>query len=191
MDSTCVLIGLQVCFHSTMKHENDVSNMVGCLQAVRFYSFMKEIKVYIYALRISSFSSFRLESLWELTIKWCTDLLSNSPKCSLRVSPGYEGTEKHVLLLNLKILRLLSSLYYPVSPSLFASLLLFPVLQFRAQVWSFPSTLVLKTNWPMLMSKHIHITHKLLAVWLKPVLNIKLTTFLGKNCKNETKVVWY
>ena len=28
-NSTCVLIGLQVCFHSAMKHENDVSNMVG------------------------------------------------------------------------------------------------------------------------------------------------------------------
>ena len=49
MDSTCVLIGLQVCFHSAMKQENDVSNIVGCLQAVRIYSFMKEIKVYIRA----------------------------------------------------------------------------------------------------------------------------------------------
>ena len=28
LDSTCVLIGLQVCFHSAMKHENDGSNMV-------------------------------------------------------------------------------------------------------------------------------------------------------------------
>ena len=28
-----------------MKHENDVSIMVGCLQVVRIYSFMKEIKV--------------------------------------------------------------------------------------------------------------------------------------------------
>ena len=39
------MIGLQVCFHSEMKHENDVSNMVGCLQVVRIYSFKKEIKV--------------------------------------------------------------------------------------------------------------------------------------------------
>ena len=28
LDSTCVLIGQQVCFHSAMKHENDVSNVV-------------------------------------------------------------------------------------------------------------------------------------------------------------------
>ena len=28
-----------------MKHENDFSNMVGCLQVVRIYSFVKEIKV--------------------------------------------------------------------------------------------------------------------------------------------------
>ena len=30
-----------------MKHENDVSNMVDCLQVVKIYSFMKEIKIYI------------------------------------------------------------------------------------------------------------------------------------------------
>ena len=35
-----------------MKHENDVCNMVGRLQVVRIYSFMKEIKVYISALYI-------------------------------------------------------------------------------------------------------------------------------------------
>ena len=46
LESTCVLISLQVCFHSAMKHENDVSNMVDCLQVVRFYSFKKEMKVY-------------------------------------------------------------------------------------------------------------------------------------------------
>ena len=49
LDSTCVLIGLQVRFYSAMKHENEVSNMVGCLQVVRIYSFMKQIKVYIRA----------------------------------------------------------------------------------------------------------------------------------------------
>ena len=42
-----MLIGLQVSFHSAMKHENDESNMVRCLQFVRIYSFMKEIKVYL------------------------------------------------------------------------------------------------------------------------------------------------
>ena len=37
-----------------MKLENDVSNMVGCLQVVRIYSLMKEIKVYIRASYIIS-----------------------------------------------------------------------------------------------------------------------------------------
>ena len=41
MDSTYVLIGLQVWFHSDMKHENDVSDMIGYLQVVRIYSVMK------------------------------------------------------------------------------------------------------------------------------------------------------
>ena len=38
LDSTHVLIGLKVCFHSAMKHENGVSNMVACLRVVRIYS---------------------------------------------------------------------------------------------------------------------------------------------------------
>ena len=38
-----------------MKHENDVSDMTGCLQVVRIYIFMKE-KNYKNALRASSFS---------------------------------------------------------------------------------------------------------------------------------------
>ena len=33
----CVLIGQEVCFHSAMNHENDVSNVVNCLQVVRIY----------------------------------------------------------------------------------------------------------------------------------------------------------
>ena len=45
----CVLIGQQVCFHSAMKHKNDASNLIGYLQVVRIYSFMKEIKLYILA----------------------------------------------------------------------------------------------------------------------------------------------
>ena len=36
-----VLIFQQVYFHSAMKHENGVSNIVGLLQVVRIYSFMK------------------------------------------------------------------------------------------------------------------------------------------------------
>ena len=43
----CVLIGLLVCFHCAMKHENDVSNVIDCLQVVRIYSFMKAIDLYL------------------------------------------------------------------------------------------------------------------------------------------------
>ena len=45
LDSTCVLIGLQVCFYSAINHENDVSDTIGCLHVVRMYRFMKEMKV--------------------------------------------------------------------------------------------------------------------------------------------------
>ena len=38
------MIGLQVCFYSAIKHENNMTNMV-----VKIYSFMKKIKVYIRA----------------------------------------------------------------------------------------------------------------------------------------------
>ena len=53
VDTTCVLIGQQVCFHSAMKHENDVSNnyMAGCLQNVRIYNFIKEMRI-IYRLSL-------------------------------------------------------------------------------------------------------------------------------------------
>ena len=51
----CVLIGLQVCSHRAMKHENGVSNMVGCLRVVRNYSTR--------ALRISSFYFLRLKMI--------------------------------------------------------------------------------------------------------------------------------
>ena len=34
----CALIGQQACFLSTMKHENDWSDAIGCLQAVRNYT---------------------------------------------------------------------------------------------------------------------------------------------------------
>ena len=36
-----------MCFHSAIKHENDVRNMVSCLQLqmVRIYSVMKEAKL--------------------------------------------------------------------------------------------------------------------------------------------------
>ena len=37
-------------FHTAVKHENDFSDMFGCLQVVRIYSFMKEVKLFICAL---------------------------------------------------------------------------------------------------------------------------------------------
>ena len=49
------MIGQQVCFHSDMKHKNDVSVMVGCLQVMRIYSFMKR-RLHMFSLYISSFS---------------------------------------------------------------------------------------------------------------------------------------
>ena len=99
MDSTCVLIGQQACFHSAMKHENDVRKMVGCLKVIRIYSFMKEIKVYPRASYISSFSLLRRKiiilfpCIYSLASRVFTDLLLNSPKRSPQFSPGYEGTE--------------------------------------------------------------------------------------------------
>ena len=95
-----------MCFHSAMKHENDVSDLIGCLQVVRIYSFTKEIKFYTRAsyivfLFVKSENNFikqikyvlrdfiawwkSRQSLWEF---------SNSPKRFPRFSPGYEGTEK-------------------------------------------------------------------------------------------------
>ena len=58
MFSTCILIGQQMCFQNAMKHENDVSNSFCCLQVVRIYSFIKELK-FTYALRVSTFSLLR------------------------------------------------------------------------------------------------------------------------------------
>ena len=49
------MIGQQACFHSAMKYKNDVSKMVGCLQVVRIYNFMKVIKLYTRTLYIVFF----------------------------------------------------------------------------------------------------------------------------------------
>ena len=38
----------KVYFYSAMKHENGVNDMIGCLQVVRIYNFMKE-KTYMLA----------------------------------------------------------------------------------------------------------------------------------------------
>ena len=45
-----------MCFYGAMKHKNDVSDMIGCLQVVRIYSFKKEMK-------------FR-ERLWKFSSRW-------------------------------------------------------------------------------------------------------------------------
>ena len=49
LDINCVLIGLQVCCHNPLNHENDVSKMVACLKVVRIYGFATEIIVYMRA----------------------------------------------------------------------------------------------------------------------------------------------
>ena len=42
-----ILIDKQLSFYSTMRRKNDVSDIIGCLQVVRIYIFMNEIKLYI------------------------------------------------------------------------------------------------------------------------------------------------
>ena len=105
----CVLIVLQVCFHSAMKHENDVSNVIGCLQIVRIYSFMKEIKVYIRAsyivfLFVKIKNNFIKEikhvlrafialwkprqSLWELLSRWKASTASLSSSICFLILPN-------------------------------------------------------------------------------------------------------
>ena len=77
------MIGLQVRFNSAMKHKNDVRNLVGCLQVVRIYSLMKEIKVY----KRASYMVF-------LFVKMKNNNFVKKKKKRLpRFSPGYEGTE--------------------------------------------------------------------------------------------------
>ena len=51
------------------------------------------------------------QSLWEFLSRWklstaprvFTDLLSNSPKCLPRFSPGYEGTDNMFYFLNIEV----------------------------------------------------------------------------------------
>ena len=111
-----LLICQQVRFHSAMKHENDVTHIIGSLQVVKTYSFMKEIELYLRALCVV-FLSVKLENNFKKEIKHfpclhslvktsakfvrfldqvktfeCvldfTDLFLNSPKHLPRLSPG-------------------------------------------------------------------------------------------------------
>ena len=115
------LIGQQVCFHSTMKHENDVSNVVWLSPLWEFTvstsyivflfvitennNFIKEIKHVVHSY-IACWKP--QQSLWGFSSRWklltsfqvFPDLLANSPKCSPRFSPGYEGTENMFYFLN-------------------------------------------------------------------------------------------
>ena len=132
MDSTCVLIGQRVCFHSAMNYENDVSNMVGCLQVVKIWNFTKETKLYKRASEIvflfvmmqnnnlikeiqhvlRAFIAWwkPLQSVWEFSTRWkpltasrvFTDLLSNFLKCSRRFSTAYEDTENMFYFLKIR-----------------------------------------------------------------------------------------
>ena len=98
-----VLIGLQVCFYSAMKHENDVSNVVEFTVRASYivFLFVKTENDNFTKLRVFITWWKPRQSLWEFSSRWkpsiasraFTDLLSNSPKRSPWFSPGYEGTE--------------------------------------------------------------------------------------------------
>ena len=130
MDSTCVLIGLQVCFHSAMKHENGASYVVWLPPSCENLQ---------YALRILSFSLLIMKIIISEKNKTCCpclhnllktsakfvriheqvitdqiiDLLSNSPKRLPRFSPGNEGTKN--MFYFLKLLKYLSLLVGSIS----------------------------------------------------------------------------
>ena len=122
-----------MCFHGAIKHENDVSDMVGCLQVEKNYCSMKELKIYIrpscivFLFAKTENNNFRKEmkhvlrvfiawwkprqSLWEFSWRckssrtsWVfTDLPSNSPKRLPRISTGYECSENRFYFLNEKL----------------------------------------------------------------------------------------
>ena len=104
-----------------MKHESEVSHIVGCLPVVTTYSFMKEIKVYTSASYID-FLFVKMENIkfikdikrvfrgfigWWKPRRTFMRILEqviysriNSPKRLARFSPGYEGTENMFNFLN-------------------------------------------------------------------------------------------
>ena len=70
LNSTCVLIGLQVCFHSAMKHENDVSNVVWLSPSCEKLQFHERNQsIHVYELHISSFSLLNTENNFIKEIK--------------------------------------------------------------------------------------------------------------------------
>ena len=105
LDSTCLLIGLQACFHSAMKHESNVVWLVR-IYSTRFVyhlslndennNFIKEIK-HVVCASIACWKP--RQSLREFLSRWkpltasrvFTDLLSNSPKRSPWFSPDYDS----------------------------------------------------------------------------------------------------
>ena len=74
-----------------MKHENDVSDMIGCLKVVRIYNFIKETKLYIHASYIFFVVKSENNNLIKIikhvlhlsTAQVFTDLLLNSPAQTL------------------------------------------------------------------------------------------------------------
>ena len=131
LDSTCVLIGQQVCFHSAMKHKNDVSDMFCCLQVVGIYSFIKK-KLHICAFYIVFLFVKSENNNFRKINKTCSPCLHSLVKTSVgkfvrileqvetfgcvsgfhwsvlqfselfaSVSPGYEGTENTFYFLNI------------------------------------------------------------------------------------------
>ena len=64
--------GKQVCFHSTMKHENDISSMIGCLQLscknLHFHKRNKTICTYVLCI------SFFILLSWQIIVLYCKKL---------------------------------------------------------------------------------------------------------------------
>ena len=104
-----VVIGLQVGFHSAMKHENSVSNVVwlslSCENLRASYivflfvnnkntNFIKENK-HVVSASIVCWKPW--QSLWKFSSRWkpstTSDLLLNSPERSPWFLPRYEGRE--------------------------------------------------------------------------------------------------
>ena len=86
---------IQLYFPSAMRHEHDWSNMVACIQVVRIYSFVMQIKLcirasYIVFLFVKTENNNFINSMF--TSPAFTDQLSNSPKRLPWFLLGYKGT---------------------------------------------------------------------------------------------------
>ena len=124
MDSLCIMTGQQVCFHSAIKHANDVSNMV-ISKLWGFTVSWKKFKYCILCIVYTVFLFVKIENsnfikeikhVLRAFVAWwksCENFLTgknsklhlrfsllNSPECLPLFSPGYEDMEKMFYFLN-------------------------------------------------------------------------------------------